>query len=157
MSIEDSTTKENTDNISNSNTNNQIDSSTSPPEPKKPSLNETIQIYLRLRPCRNGSYRHDHININSDQDKIEVKVPAEDRGYVNNTIRKHTFRFDKIFDCQTTQEQIFNEVAKDVIDSIRGTFSISGKSQPKALNFAKYAISCISLVFDILFILQLYN
>ncbi len=117
MSIEDSTTKENTDNISNSNTNNQIDSSTSPPEPKKPSLNETIQIYLRLRPCRNGSYRHDHININSDQDKIEVKVPAEDRGYVNNTIRKHTFRFDKIFDCQTTQEQIFNEVAKEVIDS----------------------------------------
>ena len=26
-------------------------------------------------------------------------------------------RFDKIFDCATTQEEIFNEVAKDVIDS----------------------------------------
>ena len=44
-------------------------------------------------------------------------MPVNEQGYVNNTIRKHTFKFDKIFDCATTQEQIFNEVAKDVIDS----------------------------------------
>ncbi len=36
---------------------------------------------------------------------------------MNNTIRKHTFQFDKIFYCKTNQEEIFNEVAKDVIDS----------------------------------------
>ena len=36
---------------------------------------------------------------------------------MNNTIRKHTFQFDKIFDSKTNQEEIFNEVAKDVIDS----------------------------------------
>ena len=36
---------------------------------------------------------------------------------MNNTIRKHAFQFDKIFDSKINQEEIFNEVAKDVIDS----------------------------------------
>ena len=119
--MEDSSTKQASDNISNSNTNNFSNTNTnmSSPnqEPKKESLNETIQIYLRLRPCRNGSYKHEHMEINSSQTSIDVRVPINEQGYVNNTIRKHTFKFDKIFDCATTQEQIFNEVAKDVIDS----------------------------------------
>ena len=119
--MEDSSTKQASDNISNSNINNFSNTNTnmSSPnqEPKKESLNETIQIYLRLRPCRNGSYKHEHMEINSSQTSIDVRVPINEQGYVNNTIRKHTFKFDKIFDCATTQEQIFNEVAKDVIDS----------------------------------------
>ena len=119
--MEDSSTKQATDNQSHSNTNNLSNTNSNMTsqirEEKKTPLNETIQIYLRLRPCRNGSLKHDHIDINSSQDTIEIKVPAEDQGYVNNTIRKHKYRFDKIFDCPTTQEQIFNEVAKDVIDS----------------------------------------
>ena len=121
--MEDSSTKQATDNLSNSKTNNLSHSNTNTnmtsqnQEPKKESLNETIQIYLRLRPCRDGSFKHDHIDINSSQTSIDVRVPVAEQGYVNNTIRKHTFRFDKIFDCATTQEQIFNEIAKDVIDS----------------------------------------
>ena len=119
--MEDSSTKQASDNISNSNTNNlshtNTNMSTQNPEHKKESLNETIQIYLRLRPCRNGSYKHEHIDINSSLTSIDVRVPVTEQGYVNNTIRKHSFRFDKIFDCSTSQEQIFNEVAKDVIDS----------------------------------------
>ena len=119
--MEESSTKQASDNYSNTNTNNLSHTNTNmnsqSQEPKKESLNETIQIYLRLRPCRNGSYKHEHIDINSSQTSVEVRVPVAEQGYVNNTIRKHTFRFDKIFDCATTQEQIFNEVAKDVIDS----------------------------------------
>lgn len=80
-------------------------------------LNETIQIYLRLRPCRDGTNQHKHIDISSDQKQIDIRVPVEDQGYVNNTIRKHSFKFDKIFDVKTTQETMFNEVAKDVINS----------------------------------------
>ena len=110
--MEESTTK-NTDNISNSNMNSTQNTETK----KNVPLNETVQIYLRLRPCRNGSYKHDHLEINSDKNRLDVRVPVEDQGYVNNTIRKHSFKFDKIFDCPTTQEQIFTEVAKDVIDS----------------------------------------
>ena len=84
--------------------------------PKK-SLNETIQIYLRLRPCRSGRFDHPHIEITNNEKNINIRVPIEEKGYVNNTIRKHTFQFDKIFDSKTNQEQIFNEVAKEVIDS----------------------------------------
>ena len=84
--------------------------------PKK-SLNETIQIYLRLRPCRSGAFDHPHIEITNNEKNINIRVPIEEKGYVNNTIRKHTFQFDKIFDSKTNQEQIFNEVAKEVIDS----------------------------------------
>ncbi|MCQ2816618.1 MAG: hypothetical protein MJ252_05045 [archaeon] len=83
---------------------------------KKKNLNETIQIYLRLRPTRDGTNNHPHLQIANDKKSIGVKVPMEDKGYVNNTIRKHTFKFDKIYDCPTTQEQIFDEVAKEVID-----------------------------------------
>ena len=79
-------------------------------------LNETIQIYLRLRPTRDGSNKHDHISISSDQRQIDVRVPIDDQGYVNNTIRKHSFKFDKIYDLNTTQETMFDEVAKDVIN-----------------------------------------
>ena len=82
-----------------------------------PNLNETIQIYLRLRPCRNGSFDHPHLDISSSSKQIDIRVPVEDQGYVNNTIRKHSYKFDKIFDSKTTQETIFNEVAKEVIDS----------------------------------------
>ena len=82
-----------------------------------PNLNETIQIYLRLRPCRNGSFDHPHLDISSSSKQIDIRVPVEDQGYVNNTIRKHSYKFDRIFDSKTTQETIFNEVAKEVIDS----------------------------------------
>ena len=109
--MEDSSTKQASDNLSHT-----ITESKST-ETKRTPLNETIQIFLRLRPCRNGSYKHDHIEINSSSTSVDVKVPIKEEGYVNNTIRKHTFKFDKIFDCPTTQDQIFDEVAKDVIDS----------------------------------------
>jgi kinesin family protein 6/9 len=37
--------------------------------------------------------------------------------FINNTIQKHTFKFDHVFDSKTNQDQIFNDVAKEVIDS----------------------------------------
>ena len=83
----------------------------------KAQLNETIQIYLRLRPTRDGSNKHDHISISSDKRQIDVRVPIDDQGYVNNTIRKHSFKYDQIYDLNTTQETMFDEVAKDVINS----------------------------------------
>ena len=67
----------------------------------KKNLNETIQIYLRLCPCRNASLSHPHIEIASNEKDISIRVPTEEKGYVNNTIRKHTFQFDKIFDSKT--------------------------------------------------------
>lgn len=111
-SVANDNTTDNTSNAALSKTNTTFSSA-----PHLPNLNETIQIYLRLRPCRNGSFDHPHLDISSSSKQIDIRVPVEDQGYVNNTIRKHSYKFDKIFDSKTTQETIFNEVAKEVIDS----------------------------------------
>lgn len=99
------------------NDNNDTSTDNSSTVTKKRNLNETIQIYLRLRPTRKNTYDHQHLIISPDKQGFAVKIPVEKQGYIDNTIRKHTFKFDRIFDSPTTQEEIFNEVAKEVIDS----------------------------------------
>ena len=111
-SVTNDNTTDNTSNAPLNKTNTTFSTNT-----RLPNLNETIQIYLRLRPCRNGSFDHPHLDISSSSKQIDIRVPVEDQGYVNNTIRKHSYKFDRIFDSKTTQETIFNEVAKEVIDS----------------------------------------
>jgi len=47
-----------------------------------------------------------------------VNVPKNlNSGYINNTKEKYKFVFDKIFDMSTKQEAVFEEVAKEVVDS----------------------------------------
>ena len=62
----------------------------------KKNLNETIQIYLRLRPCRNGSLSHPHIEIASNEKDISIRVPIEEKGYMNNTIMELYLLMDKL-------------------------------------------------------------
>jgi cystinosin len=45
---------------------------------------------------------------------------------------------------------------QNLIDGIRGDFSITNDSQPHSLNIAKYALSVISIFFDIIFLTQHY-
>jgi len=45
---------------------------------------------------------------------------------------------------------------QNIIDSIRDKFSITTEGQSKGLNIAKYALSIISMVFDIIFMVQHY-
>ena len=45
---------------------------------------------------------------------------------------------------------------QNVIDSIRNTFSVTSEGQPKALNIAKFALSFVSIFFDIIFMVQHY-
>ena len=46
---------------------------------------------------------------------IAIKQNPED-GYINNKPEHHSFRFSKIFDRPTSQEQVFADVAKPVVD-----------------------------------------
>jgi cystinosin len=43
---------------------------------------------------------------------------------------------------------------QNIVDSFRDEFSVTSEGQPKALNIAKYALSFISIFFDIIFITQ---
>ena len=45
---------------------------------------------------------------------------------------------------------------QNIVDSFRDEFSVTSEGQPKALNIAKYALSFISIFFDIIFITQHY-
>jgi kinesin family protein 6/9 len=47
-----------------------------------------------------------------------MRVPKNlSQGYVNNSKEKYTFQFDKVLNMHTKQESVFNEVAKEVVDS----------------------------------------
>lgn len=45
---------------------------------------------------------------------------------------------------------------QNIIDSVRDRFSVTSEGQSKGLNIAKYAISFVSIIFDILFMIQHY-
>ena len=58
------------------------------------------------------------VDIIEDKNILEVGVPKNvSSGYVNNSKEKYLFKFDKVFPMQTKQELIFNEIAKEVVDS----------------------------------------
>ena len=81
------------------------------------SKDEHIKVFLRIRPNNPNA---DFINVMNDTNAIEFKVDLKDkllREYINNSKEKYYFKFNNVFNQQTTQERIFNEIAKDVCDS----------------------------------------
>lgn len=74
-----------------------------------------IQVYLRLRPTKKASVIY---GLTEEENKINFQFQKDpSKGYVNNAEKNHEFYFDKIFNQQTKQEQVFDSVAKEVIDS----------------------------------------
>ena len=45
---------------------------------------------------------------------------------------------------------------QNIVDSFRDEFSVTSEGQPKGLNIAKFALSFISMFFDIIFMTQHY-
>lgn len=83
-----------------------------------------IQIYARVRPTTRGRpFRgllvlpeSNTIGISiGDQDDI-TKRP-ESRRYARAPPSKHSFRFSQVFDRRASQEEVFNRVATQMIDS----------------------------------------
>jgi kinesin family protein 6/9 len=59
---------------------------------------------------------------NKEKNFIEVKVPEEMRkGYVNNLKKSYEFKFNEIFNQETTQEDVFYNIGQKVIkNSLQG-------------------------------------
>ncbi|XP_012938358.1 kinesin-like protein KIF6 [Aplysia californica] len=81
-------------------------------------VKQTIQIFARVKPTKptkTGLYE-----IDEDEEgfpRLEVVVPRElASGFINNKKENYKFRFDKVFDQKTNQDEIFLNVAKPVID-----------------------------------------
>eukprot|EP01061_Rhynchopus_euleeides_P003424 TRINITY_DN12674_c0_g1_i3.p1 TRINITY_DN12674_c0_g1~~TRINITY_DN12674_c0_g1_i3.p1 ORF type:complete len:794 (+),score=195.46 TRINITY_DN12674_c0_g1_i3:152-2533(+) len=125
---------------------------------------ETIKIFLRLRPAANPS---ENYTIEKDFHKATVKfhldkLSGRDDEVINNSIEDYKFLFDDVFDRSTTQDQIFEHVAMPcVANALQGynstlfaygqtgsgkTFSITGGQE----TFAQRGIipRSVDAVFD---------
>jgi len=55
------------------------------------------------------------LDLRPEDKKIDIHVPKDSsQGYVNNQKENHTFMFDNIFGMEAKQQDIFDNVAKDV-------------------------------------------
>ncbi|CAG7828904.1 unnamed protein product [Allacma fusca] len=84
------------------------------------SVQRAIKIYARVKPSvHRQTTAYDIIGSGTTEEEvltIAVKQNPED-GYINNKPEQHSFRFSKVFDRKCTQDDVFQDVAKPVIDS----------------------------------------
>jgi kinesin family protein 6/9 len=88
-------------------------------------MEEKIKIYARVRPTKSiGPVKIDdrgnENNVEQQNDlkpQIHFHVPKDEtQGLINNSKEDFHFSFDHIFGQKTSQEEVFDLVAKDVID-----------------------------------------
>lgn len=91
-----------------------------------------IKIYARIRPVharlRSTPGRHwvepatavpDASNSNdpSNFPKLCFHLPRDEtQGLINNSRENYDFRFDRVFDTDTKQEEVFDVIAKPVVN-----------------------------------------
>ncbi len=92
-------------------------------------VKSNIETYLRIKPSETTDETN-HNTTSSDiiynvknSSSLELKVPDEMRrgGYVNNLKKAYDFKFTGIFDRDSPQEEIFNNIGEKVIkNSLQG-------------------------------------
>lgn len=98
-------------------------SGTSPAEENKPSgsQNECIDIYCRFRPSKHAAKQL--CEIDKSQGKVEIRLPKDDSGYVNNQRETHEFQFNGVFDMSASQEEVFDKLARPIVMSVLDGFN----------------------------------
>ncbi|KAJ3025970.1 UNVERIFIED_CONTAM: Kinesin- protein 6 [Siphonaria sp. JEL0065] len=105
------------------------------------SKSSSIKIFVRVRPPRkNDSKLHltpgRYICSSGDDEelpKIAFRLPKDvEQGLINNQKENYDYRFNRVFDQNTTQDEVFDHVAKDVIinamDGYNGTIFAYGQT-----------------------------
>jgi kinesin family protein 6/9 len=78
---------------------------------------DRIDIYCRFRPSRNPA--RSLCEIDNTTGKVEIKIPHVDTsGFVNNSREQYSFKFSHIFDTDASQGQVFDTLAKPIVDSV---------------------------------------
>ncbi|KNE54260.1 hypothetical protein AMAG_00252 [Allomyces macrogynus ATCC 38327] len=100
-------------------------------------LNQAIKIFARIRPRKanpniktgpgSGPSKivvDGPIPGDSGEPQLHFHLPRnEAQGLINNVREHFGFRFDRVFDEQTTQEEIFDHVAKEAVQSVMDGFN----------------------------------
>lgn len=75
-----------------------------------------IKIYGRVRPTRtNAQFKSTPGRYNHDSNKLSFHV-ARDQATINNQREQFDFLFDGVFGADVGQEEVFDVVAKPVVD-----------------------------------------
>jgi kinesin family protein 6/9 len=74
-------------------------------EGKDKKQEETIKVFCRIRPTIRGAQ---HIDINSDNNILSI---------ANTKKETKKYYFDRVFGMQTSQKEMFDGAARDVVDS----------------------------------------
>ncbi|KAI9219806.1 P-loop containing nucleoside triphosphate hydrolase protein [Blastocladiella britannica] len=101
-------------------------------------LNQAIRIFARIRPRKaNANIRDTSTSGGATKVVVDGPIPGDDNapqlhfhvprdetlGLINNSREHFGFRFDRVFDDRTTQEEVFDHVAKDIILSVLDGFN----------------------------------
>ncbi|XP_020775106.2 kinesin-like protein KIF6 [Boleophthalmus pectinirostris] len=82
-------------------------------------VKQTIQIFARIKPTRKTSAVYSVDNEDQIGSSLAFVVPRDlAQGFINNKKESYKFRFQKIFDQSAKQEDIFENIAKPVADSV---------------------------------------
>jgi kinesin family protein 6/9 len=83
----------------------------------KKGSDDTIKIFLRIKPSPKQS-RNYNIEKTFDHDIVRFHMDKSAAGgLVNNTREDFSFKFARVFDTPTTQEEIFDGIARSVVQS----------------------------------------
>ncbi|XP_064621480.1 kinesin-like protein KIF6 [Lineus longissimus] len=82
-------------------------------------VKQTIQIFVRVKPTKSKKGLYEIDEDSQENPRISFTVPKDlASGLINNKKESYKFRFEKIFDQQTQQDEIFESVARPVIDNV---------------------------------------
>ncbi|KAM9777963.1 LOW QUALITY PROTEIN: kinesin-like protein KIF6 [Neosynchiropus ocellatus] len=82
-------------------------------------VKQAIQIYARIKPTKKTTAVYSVDNEEIKNAALEFVVPRDMAdGVVNNRRENYKFRFQKVFDQAAKQEDIFENIAKPVADSV---------------------------------------
>uniref|UniRef100_H2Z181 Kinesin-like protein n=1 Tax=Ciona savignyi TaxID=51511 RepID=H2Z181_CIOSA len=83
-------------------------------------VKQTIQIFCRVKPTKlkTGIYSVEE-DENVTRSTIEFVQPRDSTdGYINNKKESYNFAFQKVFDQQVKQDDVFDHVAKGVVENV---------------------------------------
>ena len=83
--------------------------------------NATIKIIARLRPLKSNkkivSEKTSCFTI-KENNRISIKIPKESGLTINNSKEDYDFKFNSILSMDVQQEESWDIIAKDVVDSV---------------------------------------
>ncbi|KAJ8401237.1 hypothetical protein AAFF_G00388190 [Aldrovandia affinis] len=88
-------------------------------------VKQTIQIFARIRPTKKTTSVY---AVDEEEERVgstlEFVVPRDlADGFINNKKESYRFRFQKVFDQEARQEDIFESIAKPVADNVLGGYN----------------------------------